>query len=40
MKLIAQAVMAGLFLGAMALAQSAPAQAAVNSASDSKTNTT
>ncbi|MFZ3339645.1 MAG: polysaccharide biosynthesis/export family protein [Terriglobales bacterium] len=39
MKLIAQAVMTGLFLGAMALAQSAPAQAAVNSASDSKTNT-
>jgi polysaccharide export outer membrane protein len=39
MKLISQAAMAGLLMGTMALAQGAPAQAAVNSASDSKTNT-
>ncbi len=38
MKLISKAVMAGLLMGAIALAQGAPAQAAVNSASDSKTN--
>jgi polysaccharide export outer membrane protein len=38
MKLISQAVMAALLMGTMALAQGAPAQAAVNSASDSKTN--
>src|SRR5271154_2718105 len=39
MRLISQAVMAGLLMGTIALAQGAPAQAAVNSASDSKTNT-
>lgn len=39
MKLISQAVMAGLLMGMIALAQGAPAQAAVN-ASDSKTNAT
>jgi len=39
MKLIPKAVMAGLLMGTIALAQGAPAQAAVNSASDSKTNT-
>ena len=38
MKLISKAVMAGLLMGTIALAQGAPAQAAVNSASDSKTN--
>ena len=38
MKLISQAVTAALLMGTMALAQGAPAQAAVNSASDSKTN--
>jgi polysaccharide biosynthesis/export protein len=38
MRLISQAVMAGLLMGTIALAQSAPAQAAVNSAADNKTN--
>jgi|SRR5271166_1562570 len=40
MKLISQAVMTALLMGSMALAQGAPAQAAVSPASDSNTNAT